>query len=549
MAGTEERLRRAQAALLSSASQFSLSAPFTGLDAARVQADAAPRRLLLAGGGALAALVLFVVLAAGGLRRDVALELERLRAAGARTGQCVAFVVAEAGLLCGLAALIGAAIAIVSAVILAHAAGLPAGGVLAHSLLRPGALAGLAGGWVLGTALVTTSLLASGPRLADLGAVAAVAALALALSLNRDPAGSDPLPVLLAPLCCLAAGVLAYRAAGVVLQAGARIAGRAPVMGRLALVGLARSPAAPSLAIAFIAVSTGLGGFALAYRATLLRGTADQAADRVPLDAIVAPGPDFRTPLQQAPLARWQALAPGGVFPVLRTDATFVSGGASVTVPALGVPAAALDRLNGWRAQDASSPIATLAKRLVPPGPERTPGPLLAAAARFLSIRASSTDGVVIAADLRDPGGEVRQVSLGEAVQRPRTLQRTTADGPLGAGGAHAAAAGGARGDQWSPERRERRRRDTADRRRDALGTARRRTARGVRCPRSPCVAGAPSGRPAPRARNRVGQRSASAARASRGCCARCSRAIFARCRCSSTPSPRPRPDAAARLR
>ena len=419
---TERRLRRAQAALLSSASEFSLQAPFAGLDDARAQADAAPRRLLLAGGGALAALVMFVILAAGGLRRDIAQELERLRSVGAREGQCVAFVIAEAALLCALAALIGAVTAILCGAVLADGAGLPAGGVLAHSLLTPVALAGLAGGWVVASALVCTSLLASGGRLADVAAVAALAALVLALSLNRNATGNDPLPVLLAPLCCLAAGVLAYRAAGVLLQAGARVATRGPVLGRLALVGLARSPAAPSLAIAFIAVSTGLGGFALAYRATLLRGTADQAADRVPLDAIVAPGPDFRSPLELAAGGRWQALAHGSVFPVRRTDATFVSGGASVTVPALGVPVQALGRMRGWRAGDGSAPIAALARRLVPTGPARAPGPLLAPTARFLSLRAVSTAGVVLSAALRDARGEVRLLALGEATQRPQTL-------------------------------------------------------------------------------------------------------------------------------
>ena len=422
LAETERRLRQAQAALLASASEFSLQAPFAGLDGARAQADAAPRRLLLAGGGALAALVLFVILAAGGLRRDIAHELERLRSVGAREGQCVAFVIAEAALLCGLAALIGAAIAILCGALLARGAGLPAGGVLTHSLLTPVALAGLAGGWVVASALVSTSLLASGGRLADVGALAALAALALALSLNRNATGNDALPVLLAPLCCLAAGVLAYRAAGALLQAGARVATRGPVLGRLALVGLARSPAAPSLAIAFIAVSTGLGGFALAYRATLLRGTADQAADRVPLDAIVAPGPDFRTPLELATGARWQALARGSVFPVRRTDATFVSGGAAVTVPTLGVPAAALEEMRGWRAGDGSAPIATLARRLVPAGRARAPGPLLTPAVRWLSLNAVSTAGVVLAAALRDSRGEVRLLALGEATQRPRTL-------------------------------------------------------------------------------------------------------------------------------
>ena len=416
LAATERRLAQAQASSQSSDSQFVLTAPFAGLDAARAQADAAPRRLLLAGGGALTALLLFVVLAAGGLRRDQAAELERLRTLGARAGQCGAFVLGEAGLLCGVAALAGAGVAIGVAALLADAAGVPVGGVLTHSLLTPAALGALAGGWIIATALVTALLLARGTRVADVAAVAAAAALALALTLNRDVTGSDPLPALLAPLCCLAAGVVVYRAAGLVLRGGERLARRGPVLARLALVGLARSPAAPSLAIAFIAVSTGLGGFALAYRATLLRGTADQAADRVPLDAIVAPGPDFVRPLQLAPVDQWRTIAGGQVVPVRRTEASYVSGGASVTVPALGVPASALGQLHGWRASDGSAPLATLAGRLSQPGPARVAGPLLPAGTRFLSLRVSAPSiAVGVSAEVRDPAGAVEQLPLGSA--------------------------------------------------------------------------------------------------------------------------------------
>src|SRR5581483_8688322 len=158
--------------------------------------------------------------------------------------------------------------------------------------------------------------------------------------------GSDhALTLLLAPLCCAAVGVLTFRAAGLVLRGAERVARDGPVLTRLALVDLARSPWLPALAIAFLAVAVGLGGFALAYRSTLIRSAADQAADRVPLDALVSPGPDFRTPLEVAPLQRWQALASGTVLPVRRTDANYTSGGEAVTVPALGIPAGGLIRI------------------------------------------------------------------------------------------------------------------------------------------------------------------------------------------------------------
>ena len=192
--------------------------------------------------------------------------------------------------------------------------------------------------------------------------------------------------------------------------------GGRPVLTRLALVNLARSPWLPALAIAFLTVAVGLGGFALAYRSTLIRSAADQAADRVPLDALVSPEPDFRTPLELAPLQRWQALAVGPVLPIRRTEANYASGGGTVTVPALGVPADGLIQIHGWRPSDGSAPLTVLARRIEPTGPVRVPGPMLPAGARWLSLRASSPGlAVDVLADLRDPQGTIRQVAFGTA--------------------------------------------------------------------------------------------------------------------------------------
>ena len=171
-----------------------------------------------------------------------------------------------------------------------RASHLPVAAVLTRSLLTWSGLAVLAGGWALATALVSLVLLLPSARIADVLAVAAAAALALALT---QPA-SGTLPALVAPLACATAGALIYRVAAVGLRGLERLSRAGPPVLRLALIGLARAPAAPALAIAFVAVSTGLGGFALGYRATLERGQADAAANRVPLDALVAPGPELR---------------------------------------------------------------------------------------------------------------------------------------------------------------------------------------------------------------------------------------------------------------
>jgi hypothetical protein len=414
LADAENRLARSQAHLLLSGSQFSLSAPFTALDEARAQASLAPQRLLLAGGGTIAALALFIVLAGGGLRRDQQAELDRFRNAGARSRHCFLFVAAECGWLCAVALSVGAAVGIGAAALLARGEGEPAGAILMHSVITPAGVITLGIGWLAATVLLGALVLVRSARLIDVLAVAAASALVAALA---GEAGSDhALTLLLAPLCCLAVGVLTFRAAGVVLQGAERVARSGPVLPRLALVNLARSPAVPALVIAFIAVATGLGGFALGYRSTLIRSAADQAADRVPLDALVSPGPDFSTPLEVAPLQRWQALASGAVLPIRRTDANYTSGGETLTVPALGIPADGLTRIHGWRESDGSAPLPVLARRLEPTAPVRVAGPMLPAGTTWLSLRASSQGlAVGVTADLRDPRGAIRQVAFGAA--------------------------------------------------------------------------------------------------------------------------------------
>ena len=414
LADAENRLARSQAHLLLSGSQFSLSAPFTALDEARAQAALAPQRLLLAGGGTIAALALFIVLAGGGLRRDQQAELDRFRNAGARTRHCVLFVAAECGWLCAVALSVGVAVGIGAAALLARGEGEPAGAILMHSVITPAGVITLGIGWLAATVLLGALVLVRSARLIDVLAVAAASALIAALA---GGAGSDhAMALLLAPLCCLAVGVLTFRAAGVVLQGAERVARSGPVLPRLALVNLARSPGVPALVIAFIAVATGLGGFALGYRSTLIRSAADQAANRVPLDALVSPGPDFSTPLEVAPLQRWQALASGAVLPIRRTDANYTSGGGTLTVPALGIPADGLTRIHGWRESDGSAPLPVLARRLEPGGPVRVPGPMLPAGTKWLSLRASSQGlAVGVTADLRDSRGAIRQVAFGTA--------------------------------------------------------------------------------------------------------------------------------------
>jgi hypothetical protein len=435
LAAEQRRLANAQAALTASSPQFTFDAPFAGIAAARSAAATGPRRLLLLAGGAVAALVLFVALAVGGLRRDLKAELERLRSAGARAAQLATLVLAESALLSAAAIVIGWAAAVAITAALAGAAAEPGGAVLAHSLLTPVSGAAVAGGWLCATALLTALIAVCSARVLDVVATASVVGLAVAIALGSG--SSDAVAALLAPLCCLAAGVVVFRIVVAALPYAERTSRRGPVLARLSIVSLARASGPPALAIAFLAAAVGLGGFALSYRATLLRGTADQAANTVPLDAIVAPGADFTTPLQVAPLTRWRSIAGGAVWPVRRTYASFANGSANTTVPALGIPAGALTRIRGWRADDGSAPLAELARRVTPSGPVRTLGPLLPLGARRLSLTIGGSIAVSAAVDLRSADGSITRVPLGPRGARlpddgPLTLDAIELDEPTG---------------------------------------------------------------------------------------------------------------------
>jgi hypothetical protein len=424
LSAIESRLRAAQAALTVAQSQLEVTAPFALLDQARSQASGAPTRLLLVGGGVFVSLLLFVLLAAVGLRQEQQAEINRLRVSGARLVHTVTFLVLEAAWICALSLVAGFAIAVVVAVILANGGGEPIGAVLSHSLLSADALLLAISGWLIATTVIAVAPLVRNRRILDALAVAAVTALVVGLELGSGSAHAWT--GLLVPLCSLAAGIVLFRASGLLLAAFEHVARRAggSVTGRLALVSLARAGGPAAGAIAFMAVSTALAGFALSFRVTLIRGAADQAADRVPLDALIAPGQSFTRPTDLAPLSRWRVLSQGAVFPVRRTEATYVSGPASVTVPMLGVPAPAFGLLHGWRASDGSAPLPVLAKRLLPAGRARSPGPLLPATARSLRVHAHSPKlDLTVFADLRDDEGRVRMLLLGTTLPGRDLLQ------------------------------------------------------------------------------------------------------------------------------
>ncbi len=307
LAGVEKRLQLTQASLLRTSQQFSLDAPFSGIDAARADARSAPSRLGPVGGTAVVIVALFVLLAAAGLLPEQRAERERLQVAGATAVQEGVFVLGEAALLAAAGVLAGGAVSVLVATGLAVAAGDPPLAVLEHSVLTPAGVTAFAGCWLACTALISATLFARSRLLLNVVGIAGALVLIAGFTLARSGLGSAAL----APLYCLAAGAVVFRGSVAAFTCIERLARSGPAPVRLAILGLARSPGLPAFAVAFLAVSLGLAGFALSYRATLARGAADQAAARVPLDALISPGASFKTPLRSRaarPLAcawRW----------------------------------------------------------------------------------------------------------------------------------------------------------------------------------------------------------------------------------------------------
>ncbi len=132
---------------------------------------------------------------------------------------------------------------------------------------------------------------------------------------------AGPLGAAVIPIAGATAGLLVGLAMPAVLRTAGRLAPRRRPLLRVALLELAREPAPAVVAAAGLAVAVGLGGFAFAYRSTLERSRADQAAQRVPLAAVVTPGDSLASPLRVRPAAAWLDTPGVSVVPVLRRNA------------------------------------------------------------------------------------------------------------------------------------------------------------------------------------------------------------------------------------
>ena len=424
----QSRVTRTQSELGSASEFFALEAPVDAVQAASDSSTVAGRRLLLIGGEAAALLLAFALLAAAsGSKRNQA-AMRRLTWLGATAPQRGLVFAAESVVIAVFGAAVGWAAGSAVAAGIADAAGSPAGAVLRHSVLSWAGIAAAAGLAVASTLVLLLSLWRPRRRVGpftltaiDVAAIGALVAVVLALvrgsadsaSIAQEQ-GTGVVLLLLPGLVAFIAAVLCVRLLPTALRLLERAARRSIVPLRLASVSLARNPGRSAIAVSFLVVSIGLAAFAAAYRSTLTRNQADEAAYTVPLTATLQE--DFtqgKYPLDAAPLAAYSKLGPGArAYPVTRVlgDA---SGGGQLGTTILGVPAAAFSKLH-WRSDFSSTSVSTLASRLQPRTPVALRGLRIPAGDRRLELPVRiDGDGVAISANIETREGDFEFVDFG----------------------------------------------------------------------------------------------------------------------------------------
>jgi hypothetical protein len=435
-------LDRAQSALDAVSSGFDVATPL-----ARLQEDAGSgrlggRRLLLVGGQAAALLLAFAAFAAATMRRDVDATWRRLTWFGARRWQLIALTAAETMVVAVAAIAVGWLLGAAVTAWLAHRVGSPPGDIVRHSLASGSGVAIALGLCLLATivtfvALRVGELPLGGRSVSPLDVAAAGAAVAVFLTISRGRADADTVArgggtgtflLLLPGLVLFVAAVGSARLLTPLLRSVQRVAHRTAVPVRLAALSVARRPGYAVVATAFLVVSLALALFALVYRSTLVEGIDDQVDYAFPVDFVVREdlAPErLVLPLQAAPLTRYRAAAPDvWAQPVIRQHAGVSRIASTSSATLLGLPAAALPPLRGWRDDFSSLSLSEVQARVEAPAGIELRGDAIPADASGLSLRASALgDDVSIVASVRTRDGAFTTVTLGPTRgNTPRTL-------------------------------------------------------------------------------------------------------------------------------
>ncbi|HEV2593442.1 MAG TPA: ABC transporter permease [Gaiellaceae bacterium] len=413
----ERSVSKLTAAIQANSDQFQVTAPTVDLETAAASSRSASRRLLLLGGEGGALLLAFTILAAAALRRDVTDARRRLTWFGARRWQVELFTLFESLALAGAGTILGWVAGGAVASLIASRAGSPAWDVVSHALLTPGGiLAALAIAAAAGLLLYATvrapavqvGRLALTPLdAAALGAIAVVlvgwARGSVDASQLQGSGGTSAFLLLVPALIVFAAAVIAARLLAPALRAIGRAGRRGPIALRLAAASLARNPGHAAIAATFLVASLGLALFAVAYRATLIKGQNDEAAYAVPAPYVLAE--DLR---QLVPVLH--AVDGTKATQILRLTGNVPSG---TPFAFLALPSDKLGAVGGWRSDFSSSPRATLAARITPSSTMALRTVALPPGRDFTLPVSTSGEDVGVQAFFRGPVGDSVEVSLG----------------------------------------------------------------------------------------------------------------------------------------
>lgn len=404
--------------------QFALvmSAPDKSLRAADARARASARRFVLLGGTAAVLLLGTAVTGGAALRRDHSQFVEALRRRGAGPGQVAGVVTGEVAITVIAAGVAGMIAGGAIVLLLADRAGLPVAATAADAmgsaapataalLLVCGLLLALALTWPEGPERTARS--ARWAVGAGAAVCVAVAALLAARGGVSTGSGTDPLLAALPALVLLAAALLSALAWQPVAAAVRDRLPRRALAARLGLAAVVARPLRAVTTVALVTAAVGAAVFAGAYRATLIRGAADQAAFAVPMDARITTGPSLRSPLAVTGVAGYGAARPGGyAAAVLRRTASVRIGPQQAdAVQLVGVEPAALTRVVRWQALTGDDDAAGAARGLATVPGDGRQGVALPTGRRLRIATASAVDAEVTVV-VRTADGRERAVQL-----------------------------------------------------------------------------------------------------------------------------------------
>jgi len=423
LAGLGARIDAAQARLEPRSDIFTLSAPLDTIASVRATSRVAGERLLILGGDAAVLLLGFAVLASTRLRRDHEAVRRRLTWSGARRGQVLVVASAEIGAITLAASIVGWALGSGAGALLARHLGAPGWPAVEHSVFTARAL-----GVAVALAALTALVMLAAVRVeriafggltltaADVAALGALGAVLLALARGKTDAnalassgGTGILLLLLPGLVLFVLAVAAARFLAPLLRVLERAGRRGPPSLRLALLSLARAPGRVLLSVVFFVLSVGVALFAIAYRATLVRGETEQARYAVPAPYVLQENLEKLVTVQQV-------VPPtlAGATPVLR-DQGYITADRGRDFTLLALPASSLPSIGGWRADFSSQSRAALGRAIAPPATPALHGVDLPARAPTLTLPfAVHGDRIGIDLNVLDRRGDFTLLQLGE---------------------------------------------------------------------------------------------------------------------------------------